>query len=339
MAAKSERSGHTFNRFLQARLPLPLARLYARAANAVSARNRLLSAYYLHEATLKLATSIEVMRYLDRPWRNKSVDRMLGHLALPSVGVWSSLLPVLAKEDGERSGPGAALCMEFTSRPLIGAMQVLSLGRATASGKVSAMQIYEHLPTFRASLITAKEASEPAGAASRAEVLLDAFVEILDETSILDHFSFAFLESVDVTEEGTELRWFDLTGPTPVRAAAEIVEGDPGLVEGGTYAQLADGSRLALQPLLLFREDEILPEMLFLDGTDPKRNCFYLEYATGKVEDPNVLINVVSRRVKQLKSGFKPLVESLERLDPEDIALREVIEGKIQFEVEAEEQA
>jgi len=65
----------------------------------------------------------------------------------------------------------------------------------------------------------------------------------------------------------------------------------------------------------------------------------YLKEAMAKVEDPNVLINVVSRRVKQLKSGFKPLVESLERLDPEDIALREVIEGKIQFEVEAEEQA
>ena len=49
--------------------------------------------------------------------------------------------------------------------------------------------------------------------------------------------------------------------------------------------------------------------------------------------DPNILINVVSRRVKQLKRGSRPLVESLEKLAPEDIALREIIEGKISHEI------
>lgn len=59
----------------------------------------------------------------------------------------------------------------------------------------------------------------------------------------------------------------------------------------------------------------------------------YIEEAQKIISDPNVLINVVSRRVKQLKYGQKPLVESLERLSPEDIALREVIEGKIDYEL------
>ena len=49
----------------------------------------------------------------------------------------------------------------------------------------------------------------------------------------------------------------------------------------------------------------------------------YLKQALSKIQDPNVLINVVSRRVKQLKRGNRPLVESLEKLAPEDIALRE----------------
>jgi DNA-directed RNA polymerase subunit omega len=40
----------------------------------------------------------------------------------------------------------------------------------------------------------------------------------------------------------------------------------------------------------------------------------------------------VSRRSKQLKFGNKPLVESLEKLEPEDIALREIIEGKISYQ-------
>jgi DNA-directed RNA polymerase subunit omega len=58
----------------------------------------------------------------------------------------------------------------------------------------------------------------------------------------------------------------------------------------------------------------------------------YIKEALKAIDDPNVLINVVSRRVKQLKRGNRPLVESLEKLSPEDTALREVIEGKISFE-------
>lgn len=59
----------------------------------------------------------------------------------------------------------------------------------------------------------------------------------------------------------------------------------------------------------------------------------YLQQAQAIISDPNILINVVSRRVKQLRNGMKPLVESLEKLNPEDVALREVIEGKISYEL------
>lgn len=64
----------------------------------------------------------------------------------------------------------------------------------------------------------------------------------------------------------------------------------------------------------------------------------YLIEAQKVIDDPNILINVVSRRVKQLKYGMKPLVESLEKLEPEDIALREIIEGKIDYELYRPEQ-
>lgn len=59
----------------------------------------------------------------------------------------------------------------------------------------------------------------------------------------------------------------------------------------------------------------------------------YLKKASEIIPDPNILINVVSRRSKQLKHGMKPLIESLEKLEPEDVALREVIEGKITYEL------
>ena len=58
----------------------------------------------------------------------------------------------------------------------------------------------------------------------------------------------------------------------------------------------------------------------------------YLQEAQSIVEDPNTLINLVSRRSKQLKHGSKPLIESLEKLEPEDVALREIIEGKITYQ-------
>lgn len=57
----------------------------------------------------------------------------------------------------------------------------------------------------------------------------------------------------------------------------------------------------------------------------------YLQAARKVINDPNILINVISRRVKQLKRGSRPLVESLEKLSPEDVALREVAEGKITY--------
>lgn len=59
----------------------------------------------------------------------------------------------------------------------------------------------------------------------------------------------------------------------------------------------------------------------------------YIKEAKKIINDPNILINVVSRRVKQLRHGNRPLVESLEKLDLEDVALREIIEGKISYEL------
>lgn len=59
----------------------------------------------------------------------------------------------------------------------------------------------------------------------------------------------------------------------------------------------------------------------------------YIKQAQQIIPDPNILINVVSRRVKQLKAGSEPTVESLEKLSLEDIALLEIIRGNITYEL------
>lgn len=59
--------------------------------------------------------------------------------------------------------------------------------------------------------------------------------------------------------------------------------------------------------------------------------------ALERVGNPNVLVNLVSRRVRQLNSGGgglgRPLVANVTNLGVADIALREIIEEKIGFEM------
>ena len=59
--------------------------------------------------------------------------------------------------------------------------------------------------------------------------------------------------------------------------------------------------------------------------------------ALEKVGNPNVLINMVSRRVRQLNSGAgglsRPLVREATNLGAADIALREIVEDKIGWEL------
>lgn len=72
---------------------------------------------------------------------------------------------------------------------------------------------------------------------------------------------------------------------------------------------------------------------LFLQEANVRED--YLRQAQKVITDPNILINVVSKRVKQLKFGGKPTVESLEKLSLEDVALLEVIKGNITYELAA----
>jgi DNA-directed RNA polymerase subunit omega len=52
--------------------------------------------------------------------------------------------------------------------------------------------------------------------------------------------------------------------------------------------------------------------------------------ASKVIPEPHVLINVVSRRVRQLNAGHRPMVDAGLRAGLADIALKEIIEGKLQ---------
>ena len=66
-------------------------------------------------------------------------------------------------------------------------------------------------------------------------------------------------------------------------------------------------------------------------------NATLVKKALEIVLNPNVLVNLVSRRVRQLNSGggraSRPLVSDVLNLGAADIALTEIIEGKMGFEM------
>jgi DNA-directed RNA polymerase subunit omega len=63
----------------------------------------------------------------------------------------------------------------------------------------------------------------------------------------------------------------------------------------------------------------------------------YLEPALLRIPGPELLINVVRRRVRQLIQGHRPLTQTDARMDFSDIALKEIGEGKLTYELDAEE--
>jgi DNA-directed RNA polymerase subunit omega len=66
-------------------------------------------------------------------------------------------------------------------------------------------------------------------------------------------------------------------------------------------------------------------------------NALLVKQALEKVINPHVLVNMVSRRVRQLTTGgggsSRPLIADVTNLGAADIALIEIIEDKMSFEM------
>jgi DNA-directed RNA polymerase subunit omega len=58
-----------------------------------------------------------------------------------------------------------------------------------------------------------------------------------------------------------------------------------------------------------------------------------LTEAAQVIPNQQLLINVVSKRVRQLGLGHRPLVETTPRMSLTDIALKEIIAGKLAYEL------
>jgi DNA-directed RNA polymerase subunit omega len=61
-------------------------------------------------------------------------------------------------------------------------------------------------------------------------------------------------------------------------------------------------------------------------------NNVYVKQALKQVKVPEVLVNMVSQRVRQLGRGFQPLVPVAPNMTFMDVALKEIAEEKLTFE-------
>jgi DNA-directed RNA polymerase subunit omega len=64
-------------------------------------------------------------------------------------------------------------------------------------------------------------------------------------------------------------------------------------------------------------------------------NIELLEAARERVQSTPVLVNMVSKRVRQLNSGMRPMVKPESRNEEKvDLVLREIVEGKLTAEID-----
>ena len=61
-------------------------------------------------------------------------------------------------------------------------------------------------------------------------------------------------------------------------------------------------------------------------------NAHLVKAASEVITNQQILVNMVSRRVRQLTLGHRPLVEHAPGLREADIALTEIANGKLTFE-------
>jgi DNA-directed RNA polymerase subunit omega len=62
-------------------------------------------------------------------------------------------------------------------------------------------------------------------------------------------------------------------------------------------------------------------------------NSEFVKQALEKVGNPYDLVNIVSRRVRQLNGGMRPLLANVGQMGVADIALSEIIEEKLGWEI------
>ncbi len=288
--------------------PLPLAQLIRRTLDGKSAVERHNCAYYLGEATLKLAAALRIRLFLEHAMEPEGkVARRLVCLKLPSLGQWCELLRATNQElesvPGADSVPLVRRAREMGRRPVqwegvqrfseavvgAGVLNREVARRATQGGLLG---FFELLTAYRNEVIGHGAQRPDSYCDTFFPLLLDAMLDVLASESLFDGMRMGRVQSSGerdhrATDNG--LFWQDLSGlqgsPTDHDAS--------GLDPTQLYFRNAD-KVISIHPLVVVREDDLGREQVgFLNRTllrtrtiahglvEEVRRVDYLDYASG----------------------------------------------------------
>ncbi len=317
------------------RLPLPLAQLVRRAHNAPDARARHNNAFFLFEATIKLAASVLVAGYArdleaGEP-RNAALDQPLSKLQKPSLGHWVGILRELSRHFGRRADAPSHPLGHFAAQleePRRDHIAMLNLFRRIKNGpdakpsgdqSCSLLALFNALTTYRNTVMGhGADRCDAFYEQEMGPLLLPAAADLLAE-GVLDFLGpsgsrLAYLGEVrKLDDDRFEVGLRELLGAGSMRV-------EP-LILNAAQAQRISPNRLAvlwrghplplrLDPLLVYREAPLNEEVRFLNS-DRGKQIEYLSYMSGETErDPTTVADL--GRLLELVAGRAPQIESEE---------------------------
>ena len=281
-------------------LPLPLAQLSRRAQNAKTPLERLLTAGYLWEATLKLTAAAAVAEYVRRADPDPAISERLGNLAAPQLGHWREYLRLIPPHLAERGDDGyrrlwVALNSPRTDLPRCAELEAVFReqrdGRTGPRGKVRPNDLFDSVVWYR-NKYTGHGAVATLGVAEQqrlAVVLLAAAAEFLECVDALARRRLVYVDRVEKAGGLWVVERFDLGGDFVRLPALEWPADHVERLPDADRVYLASPGSAAhewalLSPLLVFTPDGDSGQVLYLNGCkgDGRRGDF-LNYLSGEV--------------------------------------------------------
>ncbi|MBX3234423.1 MAG: protein kinase [Labilithrix sp.] len=280
-------------------LPTPLAELVARALAARKGRDRHDAVFYLGEATLKLAASLRIGRWLDAALTPGSdLAKRLESVVFPSLGHWCAFFreaggALAAKDDPlfaraamkelEKTPPSGAALGAFAD-----ALVRWDVGDAETVKRLrrrGVLGFFEALVMYRNAVLGHGAQRSPAFYEEAAAILFDALAEVLRSPGLFGGLVLAVAElDVDARGKGARATWRELRGMVPVPLGDDAKDARPGEL----YFRGERGAVSVHPFVILLHEDEAV-RFAFLNRAVEKKEQIqradYLDYRTSNVVD------------------------------------------------------